>query len=111
MDYIAPALNGDHLGGVAVAGELTDEQIGAAISAGGFKSWLFLNQDSKAEESGLKLKLAGQDVAYCCVPVDKDALTPELATAVVAALDALAVPQKLPQVRQPHVLGAGQAFR
>jgi sulfur dioxygenase len=91
MSYDTPALNAGPLAGVALSGEMTAEQTAAAVAAG-FTSWLFLNPDCKADECGLKAALVDKGVAYSCVPVDKDALTVELAAKAVAALDSLAAP-------------------
>jgi len=87
---LRPAFD-DPLAGVALAGALTPEQLAAAISSGA-KSWLYLNPECKAEESGLKSALASAGLPCACFEVDKDALTIEVAVAAVAALTALPQP-------------------
>ena len=87
---LRPAFD-DPLAGVALAGALTPEQLAAAISSGA-KSWLYLNPECKAEESGLKPALASAGLPCACFEVDKDALTIEVAVATVAALTALPQP-------------------
>ena len=91
MSYTTHLGNVGSLAGVALAGALTPQQTDAAAGAG-FKSWLFLGEDSKADDSGLKQTLGARGVVYSCVPVDMGALTLELAAEAVAALDALPSP-------------------
>ena len=86
MDSVTapPALNADRA--------LPCEQAEVALAAGAHKSWLYLNSQASADAGGLAARAQSAGVSFAVVEVDKDALTLELADAVLAALAAAEKP-------------------
>ena len=73
-----------------LCGDLSADALQAAAAK--YQSWIYLNPEAKAEESGAKPAALSAGVSFNCVEVDKSSLTLELSQRVVAALEAAPKP-------------------